>query len=237
MAVAPYVDSMQTGIVGSTQGDGQQVPFLSDNWGNNKDSQVGGMWMEWCRRGYVFTAYTTSVGSAVLDFIGTLGNAPVLWNRLSQNKIFVPMILNVMWPASTTANIINGNLALGYISNAGDNVSAAAIATMTSNTPFCNIIGRNVYSPTGLFSASCGFATAAVGNPRPFFTTGAGLTTPATGTNATTIANPFHYVFSGEVQIAPGGAIIFGLDATIATALSVNVLQLIYAELPLFAGY
>jgi hypothetical protein len=236
MALAPYVDSQQTGISGIPIGDGMQIALNADNFGNQKMNAVGGQWMEWCRRGYVFTAYATA-GGAILDFIGTLTNAPVLWNRLSQGKIFVPMILNCMWAGSTTGNVIEGNLALGYISNAGDNVVATQIATMTSNTPFCNIIGRNVYSATGLFSATAGFATAAVGLPRPFFTTGAGFTTPTTGTNATTMGNPFHYVFNGEVQVAPGGALVFGLDATIATALTVGIFQLIYAELPIFAGY
>src|SRR5271157_1300333 len=234
MALAPYVDSQQTGITGLPTGDGQQVALNSDNWGNNKDSQVGGMYMEWVRRGWVFTAKATA--SVIFDNLSTLATVPVLWNRLSQNKIVVPMFLRANWTPGTVANTGDyGCVALGALSNAGDAINAAYITAAPNNIGTSNIVNRPIYTPTAIFAPLAILASASVAYSGPFYNTGVGYTVPGTVGGAAAFLAPISVNFQGEVQIAPGGAIAFGLDTAQATAAIFTSLYVTWAELPMFA--
>jgi hypothetical protein len=225
-----------TGTVGPIiYSDGNPLASLRlGNYGELVSSQMGGPYYEWTRRGYVFTAQSTA--AFTLDNLGTLLQVPILWNKLSQNKVIIPMWLNIT-PVLATVAVYTGNIVIAAINNAGDAVNASIITALVNQPPVSHVSGRTAYACSAVWSAQATIAASTVINSGKIFSTGMGFITTATvGTNVTWMGSLFHFDFQSAYQLAPGAAMTFALDVAIATAVSCNA-YLTFAEIPINPGY
>jgi hypothetical protein len=199
--------------------DDLEVPFSSDNWGNQLVSQAGPKYLEWARRGYIFTARPTA--AAALVIFSTATNAPTLWNPSDSGKIIVPLFIN-LHPVAVASAVHTGVL-LGLKSACG-NVAAtgAPFPTFTNKLPTCN-------TPAAGKTASAKFADNVVTfTAIPSVFMDLGMYQAAAG-----LPNEPHYAFDGELMLGPGDAM-----SIMGQAASVNTywISVVFAELPLAAG-
>jgi hypothetical protein len=204
---------------GGPYGDGTVLPLNGDNWGNQLVANFGAKYLEWSRRGWIFTARPTA--AAALVIFSTATNAPTLWNPEGSGKIIVPLFLN-LHPVAVASAVHTGVL-VGLKSACGSTAATGApFPTFTNKVPTCNC-------PAAGKTASAKFADNVVtftAIPTQF--SDLGLYQAAAGLPV----DP-HYEFNGEFVLGPGDAM-----SIMGQAASVNTywMSLIFAELPLAAG-
>jgi hypothetical protein len=199
--------------------DDMELPLAGDNWGNQLVSQAGPKYLEWSRRGYIFTARLTAATALVI--FSTATNAPTLWNPSDSGKIIVPLFIN-LHPVAVASAVHTGVL-LGLKSACG-NVAAtgAPFPTFTNKLPTCN-------TPAAGKTASAKFADNVVTfTAIPSVFMDLGLYQASAG-----LPSEPHYAFDGELMLGPGDAM-----SIMGQAASVNTywISVVFAELPLAAG-
>lgn len=213
---------MDNQIVSGRRGpftDDMEMPLGGDNWGNQLVSNFGPKYLEWSRRGYIFTARPTA--AAALIIFSTATNAPTLWNPEGSNKLVVPLFLN-LHPVAVTSAVHTGVL-VGLKSACGATAATGApFPTFTNKAPTCN-------TPAAGKTASAKFADNVVTfTAIPTTFVDLGMYQAAAG-----LPIDPHYEFNGELALGPGDAMtIMGQAASVNT----YWMSLIFAELPLAAG-
>jgi hypothetical protein len=199
--------------------DGTETSLGGDNWGNQLVANFGPKYLEWVRRGWVFTARPTA--AAALVIFSTATNAPTLWNPEGSGKLVVPLFLNLHSVA--VASAVHTGVLIGLKTACGSTAATGApFPTFTNKAPTnnCPATGKaattkfadNVVTFTAIPTvfADLGMYQAAAGLP----------------------VDP-HYEFNGEFALGPGDAMtIMGQAASVNT----YWMSLIFAELPLAAG-
>jgi|WetSurMetagenome_2_1015567.scaffolds.fasta_scaffold355208_2 hypothetical protein len=202
----PYVDGTETSLGG-------------DNWGNQLVANFGPKYLEWARRGWIFTARPTA--AAALVIFSTATNAPTLWNPEGSDKLVVPLFLN-MHPVAV-ASAVHTGVVVGLKSACGNTAATGApFPTFTNKVPTCN-------TPAAGKTASSKFADNVVTfTAIPTVFADLGNYQAAAGLPAIS-----HYEFNGEFALGPGDAM-----SIMGQAASVNTywMSLIFAELPLAVG-
>lgn len=222
----------QTVVGEQLGGPGTTLNLKSNPWGDTVVTQVGGYYFNWAVRGYIFSARTTS--AATLDFIGTLTQVPVLWNK-TPGVLVVPLILNLTPVLATVAAAPGFSVAVGYLTTPGFVVNSSYLSAIVNQTPVSTALGNPINkSPTAQFSGAATLGTAGIANK--WFSLGEGLVGNATAGTAGWAPSYYTYDFQGVCAVWPGQAICFGTEATLATAVS-SWMTLIYAELPLPASF
>ena len=230
------VDQTMTGP--ALQTDGQPTNMHSNNYSDLLVAETSGKYLEWCRRGYVFTAITTSGVGVAIAGVGSSTAYPILWNRTSQGKMIVPLILQVTpvyyGAGATVANVNTGGFCIASVTGAGDVINSSYLSTMTNSAPVSMVTGRS-YTPTAQFSGTAGVGSAGV--LARILDVGGGLyvfnATTAMTQGAMTLYPP--YDFQGFPILMPGGAWALCQNATMGTTLTYNV-SWTFAELPLVSG-
>ena len=225
-----YQNLLQVGP--SSYSDGTRVAMRGGNFGETVVQELFGKYFELTRRQMVFSAVTTS--AVQLTNVSTFSNGPCLWNRLSSNKLVIPLILN-LFPATnaTVGSWAIGPLAVGAIVGTGDSAGTnLPFATFTNQTPVPMALGKGAcYS---YFAAATVTLTAAASMTRVM---DLGMGQFAAATNAVTgMPVQFSYDFHGALVLGPGTAISVGYGATYSATNTYNV-TIVFAEVPLPVGY
>jgi hypothetical protein len=227
------METILTGQVGGTQvGDGQAIQLRTTNDGT---VVVTDNYFEWTRRKLTYAAVTTS--AVQINGIGSATAYPILWNKTSSNVLVVPLILNIAVASelpATAGNYNSSGFCVGYVTRAGDAISATYLSTLTNNTPTPLALGKGACQAQ--FSATAGIGTAGIGNKLYDL----GIATPsqqvvASLPNATTFYN-LSYDFKGALVMSPGTAILFAQSATAGATVTYHM-SILFAELPVPAGY
>src|SRR3990167_9601287 len=122
--------SVKPGVLGPVP-DGSPVEVGSDSWGSLLTINKGPQYLEWTRRGYVFTGSVAPASPAAIPIYSTATNSPTLWNPSTSGKLIVPIRLNLNMGAF--AGIVVGGFALAYLASAGDAVATAAPFSVFTN--------------------------------------------------------------------------------------------------------
>lgn len=199
--------------------DSVQTRLRIDNWNSLMVGQNGPKYLEWVRRGLVFTARPTN--AAALVIFSTATNAPTLWNPLGSGKLIVPIRLQ-LHPVAIASAVHTGVL-LGFKANCGANAGTGApFPTFTEKAPTNNCPATGKTSLAKFADNVVTFTTIpAIFQDIGMYQAAAGLPTPPS------------YDFDGTVALGPGDAM-----SVLAQAASVNTywMSIIFAELPLVAG-
>ncbi len=212
---------------------GQTGPFSDDmpldfepsnNWGAALVAEAGPKYLEWARRGYMFTA-RASAAQALIIF-STATNAPTLWNPSDSGKIVVPIRMNLAPVA--VASAVHTGIVLGFQSGCGAQAATASpILTFTNKAPTSNCPATGKVAKTKYSDAVVTFTNI------PSILQDVGLTQNVDGTPATGGFSTLSYDFDGTVALGPGDIMsVFGQAASVNTFWT----SIIFAELPLAAG-
>lgn len=215
MATDSVLNRMYAGRDGPWADDGSSESLNMDNWGNLRMSQVGPKYLEWNRRGLIFTARPTA--AAALVIFSTATNAPTLWNPADSGKLVVPLFIN-LHPVAV-ASAVHTGVVLGLKSACGSAAATGApFPTFTEKAPTCNCPAAGKTSTTKFADNVVTFtAIPSVFMDLGMYQAAAGLPTPS------------HYAFDGELLLGPGDAMtIMGQAASVNT----YWISVVFAELP-----
>ncbi|MBE3040431.1 MAG: hypothetical protein IMZ62_16670 [Chloroflexi bacterium] len=177
---------------------------------------IGPKYLEWVRKGYIFTARATAAQALII--FSTATNAPTLWNPSDSGKVVVPLRINLS-PVAVASAVHTGILA-GFKSGCGSQpATGAALPTFTNKAPTCNCPGLGKTAKTKYSDAVVTFtAIPATLMDLGAYQAAAGLPVPGS------------IEFDGTVLLAPGDTM-----SILAQAASVNTywLSVIFAEVPL----
>ena len=185
------VDFSSAGTVGPRNlGDSQVTNFRMGNQGELMMSELGGKYMEWCRRGWVYTASGTLLTIPVYT---TLTNAPVLWNPAGSGKLVIPLKITLT-PGALGTPVITGLVGC-YLINAGSTpATAAPVPTFTNIVPIGTNLGKQGTATTLFANAAVTYTV----QPTAFYYTG--LSMWKSGTDA--ISLPVTLVHDFEETVA-----------------------------------
>ena len=219
------VDFSSAGTVGPKNlGDSQLTNFRMGNQSELMVAELGGKYMEWCRRGWVYTASGTLLTIPVYT---TLTNGPVLWNPAGSGKLVIPLKITLT-PGGLGTPVITGLVGC-YLNNAGSApATGAPVITATNIVPIGTNLGKQGTSTT-LFSNATVTYTA---QPSPFYYPG--LSMWKSGTDAISTPVTLFHDFEGAVQIQPGSLIAFG--GTPAATSTTYITSILFAEIPLLVS-
>lgn len=202
--------------------DGAVVNMRGDNYGAQMVLEMGGKYMEWVRRGYVYAA--RSGAAAAIPVNTTLTNGPTLWNTASSGKLVVP--LKVLFSAATLGTQVIDGFTLHGIPSTGDAAATGLpIAAFTNVAPNSCLIGSSKACNTK-------FANAAVTltNTAPTAIMDLGMGQWLNGTSAYGAPYTLSFEFDGSIVMPPGTAIAIGA-ATAATSATYWT-TILFAEIP-----
>ena len=100
--------------------------------------QLHGNYQELARRGFVFTAITTTAVPVAISGIGSAAQNPVLWNPPTSGKTVIPLFLNltpVYAAVATVANYPTAGLCLGQVTNATAGINASYLSALVNAAP------------------------------------------------------------------------------------------------------
>jgi hypothetical protein len=219
------VDFGSAGTVGvKNLGDSQVTNFRMGNQGELMMNEIGGKHMEWCRRGWVYTASGTLLTIPVYT---TLTNAPTLWNPAGSGKLVIPLKITLT-PGGLGTPVITGLVGC-YLNNAGSTVGTAApVPTGTNIPPIGTNLGKQGTSTTLFMNATITFTV----QPTAFYYPG--LSMWKSGTDAISTPVTLFHDFEGAVQIQPGSLIAFG--GTPAATSTTYITSILFAEIPLLVS-
>ena len=215
------IDNRQA-IAGSVFPDSNPINFQPmTNWGSGLVSEYGPKYLEWTRRGYMYTARATAAQALII--FSTATNAPTLWNPSDSNKILVPIRLNLAPVA--VASAVHTGIVLGFQAGCGANpATASPILTFTNKAPTSNL-------PASGKTCKAKYADAVITfTAIPSILMDIGLVQNVDGTPATGGVSNWSYDFDGTVALGPGDIMsVFGQAASVNTFWT----SIIFAELPL----
>jgi len=212
---------------------GQTGPFSDgcvydaggDSYGALMVAQKGPWFMEWTRRGYVYSTLTSPAACAAYPIYSTATNSPTLWNPEGSGKMVVPIRINM--GVGAIATYLDNNFLLAQTLNTGAAASTGGVfATFTNIAPYNMLIG----GPSGKAKYSGAVVTWTV-QPTAIMTIG--MSTWAAGTEANLEYSWLHYEFEGHMILPPGTAV--SLVGTVASS-TTFVTSFVFAELPLPAA-
>ena len=219
------VDFSSAGTVGPRNlGDSQVTNFRMGNQGELMMSELGGKYMEWCRRGWVYTASGTLLTIPVYT---TLTNAPVLWNPAGSGKLVIPLKITLT-PGALGTPVITGLVGC-YLNNAGSTpATAAPVPTFTNIVPIGTNLGKQGTATTLFANAAVTYTV----QPTAFYYTG--LSMWKSGTDAISLPTTLVHDFDSAVMIWPGS--LFAIGGTPAATSTTYITSILFAEIPLLVS-
>ena len=219
------VDFSSAGTVGvKNLGDSQVTNFRMGNQGEMMMSEMGGKYMEWCRRGWVYTASGTLLTIPVYT---TLTNGPVLWNPAGSGKLVIP--LKVTLSAGALGTPVITGLVGCYLNGAGATASTGApVITFNNIAPIGTNLGKQGTATTMFANATVTYTT----QPTAFYHMG--LNMWKSGTDAISLPVTLMHDFEGAVQIQPGS--LFAIGGTPAATSTTYITSILFAEIPLMVS-
>ncbi len=216
--------SVRPGVVGPYT-DGNPYEVGGDNWGSQFVIPKGPEYLEWTRRGLVYSTLTSPAAPAAVPIYSTATNSPTLWNPADSDKLVVPIRINL--GIAAIATYLDDSFMLAQTLNTGSAVSTAGVfVTFTNIAPLNCLVG----GPSGKAKYSGAVVTWTV-QPTPFMDIG--FSVWAAGTEANLGYAVLTYEFHGGVIMPPGTAIsLVGVVASSTTF----VTSFVFAELPKPAG-
>jgi hypothetical protein len=206
---------MYAGRKGPWSDDGRSETPNMDNFGSMLVAQAGPKYLEWTRRGYIFSARTTA--AAALVIFSTATNAPTLWNPSGSGKIVVPLRIN-LHPVAV-ASAVHTGVVLGFQAGCGSApATGAPLITFTNKVPNC-------LCPAAGKTATTKYADSVVTfTAIPSILSDIGMYQAAAG-----LPVPSSYDFDGTVVLGPGD-----IMSIMGQAASVNTywISVLFAELP-----
>jgi hypothetical protein len=215
---------MYTGRKGPWGEDARIEAMNADNWGAQLIAPQGPQYMEWVRRGYVFTS--RSAAAAALIIYSTATNAPAIWNPADSNKVVVPIRITLSNVA--VASAVHTGIVLGWKAACGSAIGTGApVVTWTNVAPTNNLLGSSKAASTKCAPAVSTFT----GIPAVLEDTG--LIQNVDGTPATGGFSDLKYDFDGRVMLLPGAVMsVMGIAASVNTFW----VSITFAELPYVPG-
>jgi hypothetical protein len=213
--------NLTPGVMGPIP-DGTPSKLVGNNWGALGVNSFGPEFLEWMRRGYIFSTLVSPAAPAAIPIYSTATNSPTLWNPSNSKKLVVPIMLCMGLAAIAT--YLDNSFMLAHLGETGENVGTGAPFSV-----FTNIAPKNCLlgGPTGKAKFS-GAAVTFTTQPTPFFNLGLG--TSAAGTEANLDWPTQQYEFKGAIGLPPGNAIsLVGIVASSSTF----VTSYLFAELPM----
>ena len=213
--------SARPGVVGPVI-DNTPVEVGSDSWGALTTINKGPDYLEWTRRGYVYSTLTSPAAPAAIPIYSTATNSPTLWNPADSGKLVVPIRINL--GIAAIATYLDDSFMLAQTLNTGSAVATAGVfVTFTNIAPKNCLIG----GPSGKAMYSGAVVTWTV-QPTPVMDIG--FSVWAAGTEANLEYSVLTYEFHGQMALPPGTAIsLVGVVASSTTF----VTSFVFAELPL----
>jgi hypothetical protein len=164
------------------------------------------------RAGRVFTANTTYAGITVPIYSATTGHKFALWNPQGNNKLIVPLKLNVSQSDASTPAITG--LAFVALNNAGATAATGApVASWTDTAPTV-LPGATFSSASARFSLDAALTTAGAIN----YVIGMSQDSATPGTGVVNCSHDFedsYAIFPGGLVSLVGAPIAFGQDVTV----------------------
>ncbi|MFA4972469.1 MAG: hypothetical protein WC683_07630 [bacterium] len=215
--------SGKPGLVGPVS-NGQPVEVPVDDFGKILMAPGAPTYLEWTRRGYMYSTVTSPAAPAALPIYSTATNSPTLWNPPSSNKMVIPIRIN--FGMAAIATYLDNSYMLAYTP------AASEVATGGTFASFTNIAPKNLLLNGPACQAR--YAGAAVTwTTQPTVLMNLGLSSWAAGTEANLEFAWLHYDFDGMLILPPATAIsVVGVVASSST----YVVSIVFAELPLPAG-
>jgi hypothetical protein len=219
------VDFSSAGTVGvKNLGDSQQTNFRMGNQGELMMNELGGKYMEWCRRGWVYTASGTLLTIPVYT---TLTNGPVLWNPAGSGKLVIPLKL-MLSPGGLGTPVITGLVGC-FLNNAGSTAATGApVITFANIAPIGTNLGKQGTATTQFGNATVTYTA----QPVAFYHIGLGMW--KSGTDAISLPITLVHDFEGAVQIQPGSLMAIG--GTPAATSTTFITSILFAEIPLLVS-
>lgn len=182
---------------------------------------VGSKYLEWVRKGYIFTGFTATPLSILKYDSAT--NVPSLWNPSDSDRMVVPISLALGLSAAGTEVI--HSIGINYKVNCGSGVATAApYSAFTEVASVPMLLGSGV-TAKAKWSPATNTLTA-VGTL--FMLTGLGLWLENTTDTETPYSSKFE--FDGVLAMKPGTSI--QIVSTPAASSSTYSVALTWAELP-----
>ncbi len=206
---------MYAGRKGPWADEGRAESHNMNNFGDLMTAQDGPKYLEWNRRGYIFTARATAAQALII--FSTATNAPTLWNPSNSGKLVVPIRLN-LHPVAVASAVHTGVL-LGFQAGCGATAATGApLPTFTNKAPTCNCPAAGKTATTKYSDAVVTFtAIPTIFQDIGMYQAAAGLPVPSS------------YDFDGTVVLGPGDIMsVFGQAASVNT----YWMSIIFAELP-----
>jgi len=216
--------SGKPGVVGPLV-DGTSNEVGVDSWGSLITVSKGPQFLEWVRRGYVYSTLTSPAAPAAVPIYSTATNSPTLWNPSDSGKLVVPIRINL--GIAAIATYLDDSFMLAQTLNTGSAVATGGVfATFTNIAPLNCLLGAGA----GKAKYSGAVVTWTV-QPTPIMDIG--FSVWAAGTEANLGYGVLTYEFNGAMALPPGTAIsLVGVVASSTTF----VTSFVFAELPLPAG-
>jgi hypothetical protein len=205
-------------------GDSQVTNFRGGNQGEMMVAELGGKYMEWCRRGWVYTASGTLLTIPVYT---TLTNGPALWNPAGSGKLVIPLKITLSAGGLGTP-VITGIVGC-FLNGAGATAATGApVITWTNIAPIGTNLGKQGTATTMFANAVVTYTA----QPAAFYHTG--LNMWKSGTDAISLPTVLGHDFEGAVQLQPGSLIAFG--GTPAATSTTYITSILFAEIPLLVS-
>lgn len=182
---------------------------------------VGGTYLDWLRKGYIFHGLVGTV--AEIPKFDDTTNMPRLWNPADSGKVIVPISISVGTAAAVT-EVIHG-LCLNYHVNAGSALGTAAPFSVFTEVASVNMLLGSNKTAKAKWSPATNTASAA---GTQLLTLGMGLWTEGTA-DGTGMYTSAVFKFDSILGLLPGAAI--GICSNVATSTTFST-SIVYAELP-----
>ena len=206
---------MYAGRFGPWPDEGRAESHNMDAWGQLRTVVMGPRYMEWNRRGWVFSARATAAQALII--FSTATNAPTLWNPSDSKKLVMP--LYIKYAPVAVASAVHTGLVAGLCSNMGAAAATGApFPTFTNKVPNCMCPAAGKTSTTKYSDAVVTFtAIPTVFHDLGSYQLASGFPTPSI------------IPFEGEILLGPGDAMTI-----MGQAASVNLywMTVVFAELP-----
>jgi len=124
--------SGKPGLVGPL-GDGSPAEVGVDAFGSLLVAEKGPKYLEWTRRGYMYTTLTSPAAPIALPIYSTATNSPTLWNPPGSGKMVVPVKLHVA--VADAGDRAAASVILSYTPAAAEVATGGTFATFTNIVP------------------------------------------------------------------------------------------------------
>jgi hypothetical protein len=202
--------------------DDAPYPLNGDNWGAMLVAEQGPQYLEWLRRGWIFSVKTAT--AAAIPIYSTATNAPTLWNPLSSGKLVVPLFINFTQAAVASA-AVTGFMVMVEDGMGDFQQTGAPFPTFTNIAPVSCLVGSKLVATTRYAHGTVTWTT----QPTALFDLGIGQNVQGTAATGAPVGG-LSYELKGKVGLLPGGAMAVGGYAASGNTWTVSI---VFAELPM----